>query len=401
MRTYLFIFALVLISSASAFKTRRTMGTMLAQVRSMMNSQGPASDVFGLLDQMVAEVKDEQGEHDALRAKQQAQCQQEFDFRNSEIEEAQRAQQAAAEHKEVCSASRENDLANIETNLNNQKQTQETLNRIAAQRQKEAAAYAARVKQHAAAIQAINEAEEYLDLLAAGQASFVQVSAAATNLIKKGVELGKTAAFAPAVVAFTQLAAKDEPTTYFDSDAVERVRELFEKVRDEVNDAFDSYTTQEENAIAAYQEMKALLEKHLSDLIADEATLRAHLDEMNRCIKQETQIYNDAVAKENRNTGLLNDATSLCQHQEESYQQATLARADELRVIAELRGIVEKRYKQFSKHVAHRADVDEFKAHENASEYAGDNYNKQGGEFNAAGAASANYERNEELERFL
>merc|ERR1711907_763271 len=105
----------------------------------------------------------------------------------------------------------------------------------------------------------------------------------------------------------------------------------------------------EQAAIELYKKTRAQLVNHLADLKADEQTLRNHLDEMNNCVHQEGQVQASATK-------------------------------EELRVLAELRGIVEKRYAQFSKGAAHRADVDEF---------------------NAGGAASAEFERNEELERFL
>jgi len=211
----------------------------------------------------------------------------------------------------------------------------------------------------------------------------------------------KIGAFAPAVSAFTALATSDDATTYYDADAVERVRALFQKVRDEVNSAFDSYTQAEQAAIELYKKTRAQLVNHLADLKADEQTLRNHLDEMNNCVHQEGQVQASATKKKERNQGLLDDATDLCETQENQYAQATAARKEELRVLAELRGIVEKRYAQFSKGAAHRADVDEFKAYENQSEYERENYTKEGGEFNAGGAASAEFERNEELERFL
>mmetsp|Transcript_37015 Transcript_37015/g.33282 ORF Transcript_37015/g.33282 Transcript_37015/m.33282 type:complete len:149 (+) Transcript_37015:58-504(+) len=148
MRTYLFIFALVLISSASAFKTRRSMGTVLTQIRSMMDSKGPSSDVFKLIDGLVTDVKEEQVAHDALRTKQQAQCAQEIDFRTNEIADAEAAFEAAQAHQAKCAASAQNDEANIELNLQNQENTVNTIARIDAKRTQEAAQYARRVTQH-------------------------------------------------------------------------------------------------------------------------------------------------------------------------------------------------------------------------------------------------------------
>lgn len=202
--------------------------------------------------------------------------------------------------------------------------------------------------------------------------------------------------FAPAVVAFNQLAMSADPQTYYDADAVEKVRQLFEKVKGEINAAFDSYTQAEQAAIAAYQKLKAELEGHLADLKADEQTLRHHRAEMAECIEQETEIIAEAQAKKTRNEGLLSDAQSLCAHQEDQYHAANEARSDELRVIAELRAIVQNRYKQFSGHVAHRADVDKFAAHNNTSEFKEDAYVKNGGEFNAAGAKSVDFKRNKD-----
>merc|ERR1712146_761411 len=46
--------------------------------------------------------------------------------------------------------------------------------------------------------------------------------------------------------------------------------------------------------------------------------------------------------KKERNQGLLDDATDLCETQENQYAQATAARKEELRVLAELRGIVRR-----------------------------------------------------------
>lgn len=366
-----------------------------------MEAKGPASDVFALIDNLEHEVHEEQANHDKLRAQQQQQCDQEINFRKGEIAEAQQAQSVSAAHQAKCESSRDNDVANIEINIQNQENTKDKIAKLIAKRQDEAAAYARRSTQHKESLDVIRVAEEYLDQLVTGAASLAQIAHSSTKLIKKSIEMRHVSAFAPAVVAFNQLAMSADPQTYYDSDAVERVRALFNKVRDEINSAFDAYTQAEQAAIDAFKKQKAELEGHLADLIADEKTLRRHLAEMNACVNQEIEIQKEAKAKEERNAGLLGDATSLCAHQEAQYHKATEARTDELKVLAELRRIVEKRYKEFSAHVAHRADADQFAAHNNTSEYQDDAYVKNGGKFNAGGAEQSGFKRDKELERFL
>lgn len=400
MRVIALVFAVLLIGAFAAHTPNRKMSSVLAQVQSLLKTNGPANKVFELLDGLEEDIRKEQAAHDALHATHQAQCDEEISFRRAEVDEAQDAFNRASSQESQCQTSLDKAEISLKTNLDDQEDVKNAIAEKDKRRVEEANLFAERTKQKKEADEAIREALKLLDELAIGKATLLQVSQAASVMIRKAVQFRQTSAFAPAIAALAQLASRDDKR-YFDSDAVERVRELLLKVQDQVQAAFDAYKQAEDDAIAHYQETRRNLVKIGEDLAAEEATLRAHISEMNACIVEERAVQKEASSKRDRNAQLLDDATSLCESQFNSYEIATQARTDELRVIAQLRSIVQTRYEQLKGSAKVRADQDEFDEYVNRSEYEGDAYVKEGGKYNEAGATQAGYVRDEELERLF
>jgi hypothetical protein len=374
------------------------MSNVLAQVQNLLQNGGPSQQVFDLLDGIVEDVHKEQSAHDALHSTHQAQCDEEISFRQGEVAEAVDAIERSVAQQAKCQTSLQRAEASLEVNLQTQTETEHSIAEKDRIRREEAALFAARSVQKGEAFQAVDEGLRLLDELALGQTSLLQVSQATAHMIRKAVQMRQTSAFAPAVTALAQLASSD---VFADSSAVERVRDLLLQVKDQIQAAFDAYFNAEQAAIELYNTTRAALVSQLEDLRHEEATLRGHIADMNLCVIEEAAVQNEAAGKRDRNTQLLNDATALCDTYYRQYSTASEARNDELRAIAQLKSLVQQRFAQFTGGVAHRADSDDFEDYANHSEYVGDEYTKQGGNFNHEGAQQVGYDRNHDLERLI
>jgi hypothetical protein len=126
---------------------------------------------------------------------------------------------------------------------------------------------------------------------------------------------------------------------------------------------------------------------------------------MKECIAQETSIFDEASEKVTRNTALLHDARNMCEAFEANYNSAKTLRNDELLVLEEVRKIIDERLGDegdISAKVREIGDQDAaewddytnpFKL-EPAQEFEG----VDSGDYNEAGAALADHERDESLE---
>jgi exonuclease VII small subunit len=250
MRIIALVFAFALFAGAfAAYTPNRKMSSVLAQVQSLLQTGGPAQAVFDLLDGISEDVRKEQGAHDALHATHQTQCTEELEFRTGEVATAQDAFERSVAQGTKCQTSLSRAEASLEANLHNQEDTRQAIAEKDRLRREEAALYAIRVQQKHDADEAVDEGLRLLDELALGQASLLQVSNAAANMIRKAVTMRQTGAFAPAIAALAQVASND---IYANGDAVERVRELLFKVKDQIQSAFDAYTHAENQAIELY-----------------------------------------------------------------------------------------------------------------------------------------------------
>jgi hypothetical protein len=399
MRIIALVFAFALCAGAfAAYTPNRKMSSVLAQVQSLLQTGGPAQNVFDLLDGITEDVRKEQSAHDALHATHQAQCSEELEFRTGEVATAQDAFDRSVAQATKCQTSLSRAEASLESNLHNQEETRQAIAEKDRIRREEAALYATRVQQKHEADQAVDEGLRLLDELALGQASLLQVSNAAANMIRKGVSMRQTGAFAPAIAALAQVASTD---VFANPDAVERVRELLFQVKEQIQAAFDAYTQAENSAIELYTQTRAALVHQLEDLEAEEQTLRGHIADMNVCLVEEAAVQVEATNKRNRNDQLLHDATNMCDTYFQQYTTATEGRNDELRVIAQLKAIVQQRFSQMTSGAYHRADQDVFDEHVNDSVYHDDDYVKNYANYNAQGAEQVGYNRNYDLERMI
>ena len=126
---------------------------------------------------------------------------------------------------------------------------------------------------------------------------------------------------------------------------------------------------------------------------------------MDSCIDLQTATFNEAVGKLERNTSLLNHATDTCADWFDKYASETVARGEELSLIADVQAICEKRFGEFHGTAADRASAFEYEWDPYANEYV---YKPQeevfahaDTTFNAGGAGGAGFERDTSLEKFF
>jgi len=177
------------------------------------------------------------------------------------------------------------------------------------------------------------------------------------------------------------------------------VLDLLTQLKANSQDSEARYDEDEANNKRNYEEMVASLESEYERLLSEEAVLREHIAKMTECVETEQAVYDEASAKFDRNTQLLEDSHNLCTSWEEQYQTETQNRNEELSTIADLRAIVSKRFNEMSSGVATRADQDQFDAYKNSYEYdAYKKYESAETTYDEKGAKGAGFVRDTSLE---
>lgn len=168
--------------------------------------------------------------------------------------------------------------------------------------------------------------------------------------------------------------------------------------------SWTDYEADEAAAIELYNTTVARLEGELEALRTDETILVKHIDEMELCVQTQDAVYDDAVAKFERNTELLGHAEDTCADWFAKYDSEKEARADELSLIADVKAICEKRFGAMQGAAAERADQFDYEWDPYANQYVykaqEENFAHAETSYNESGATGAGYERDTTLEKF-
>lgn len=168
--------------------------------------------------------------------------------------------------------------------------------------------------------------------------------------------------------------------------------------------SWSDYEDDEAAAIELYNTTVAALEADLAKLREDEATLVAHIADMEACIDLQTATFNEAVNKFDRNTSLLGHAKDTCNDWFDKYESETQARDEELSLIADVQAICEKRFGDMDGKAAERANAFEYEWDPVTNKYvytASEDFVHDETTYNEVGATGAGYNRDTTLEKFF
>lgn len=312
------------------YSSKRNLFKVLSEVRSKIASGGPLSAVIELLDDLKSEVQNEQSTHDAVSQTQQAQCQTEIDFRNNEISDANDSISSANSQLASCEGS----LTRAQADLSNNVITQQDLNDQKSQldmiRKKEETNHLEKVQDHNDAIDSIEVALELLDEIFSGEESFMQLSTLSTKMLKHAIKLRATKHYAPVISIFAQIAAKK---VLADSVALEKVRQLLQNLKTNIQNSLSDYQSQETNAVEVYNQRTSNIDESLAELTSTEENLREQIQSLENCVASQNSIISSATSKLNRNTNLMDQAQTMCDNFQEEYKDSTSKRYNSLCIL--------------------------------------------------------------------
>jgi len=112
---------------------------------------------------------------------------------------------------------------------------------------------------------------------------------------------------------------------------------MLEQLKENIAESARNYAEEEALRKAMFEETETQLNASIDALKARKMSLEDHIEEMKQCVLEEQLVMSQAEQKVNRNTGLLNTSTSMCQSFLDEFNTATESRDDELELLATVR----------------------------------------------------------------
>lgn len=328
----LFLLILLLNSSISMslfhkyplnYSSKRNLFKVLSEVRSKIESGGALSSVLQLLTDLKTEVQNEQSSHDSVAKEQQFQCETELSFRAKEISDANTALSSANSQLTSCKNSLVRAQADLSNNVLSQQSLTEQKTQMISLREQEKNTYLQRVQDHQEALDSIEIALDLLDEIFSGEESFVQLSTLSTKMLKNAIKIKATRQYAAIISIFAQIAGRKVAA---DSVALEKVRQLLESLKENVENSLGSYQTEESEAVEAYEQRLEDLDQSFEELQDTEALLREQIDSFENCVAIQQGIVSSASSKLERNSEILAETQTMCDNFVQEYEDCTAKR---------------------------------------------------------------------------
>ena len=333
-------------------------------------------EIVDLLDSLKNDIQEEQAEHDGQYERYQLDCAEEQEFRADEIADAEEALNRIIPEKNQCLTARDKSKEDLIKNRENQNNAQLAISDAQADIQDQADKYAKEQADTSDLIAAIDECialmQQLLNEPDAGNV-FAQVGTASGKLLKASAKAKRTAMTAPVMMAMVQVF--QDKYRYSDQSAVGRVIDLFFDLRANTMQAQEDFLAAHNEITGDLNDLISAEEAILSDLEADEDHLEAHINEMDACYTKMCEDEDEAIAKKENNTELLNDAITACDDWFANYEDLKQDRQDEISTINTLKELVMAKLNEFGGRDTYgamdRANqyTDEFAAYENKYEY--------------------------------
>ncbi|KAL4466334.1 hypothetical protein ABPG72_020183 [Tetrahymena utriculariae] len=334
------------------------------QVSALDPSENAADALIDQLNHLEGEIRSEQQAHDELAAEQDAECAHEFQFRQSEINDAQNAFDAANAAAGRCQNALTASQADLEKANNYVSSISQILAGLASQRLAEHNAYEDLVNnQLQPAIDAVQGAYPILSDFASQTVSFVQFSNHINKMFLQMVKANKVNSF---TAILTVLLSQPDFQHGVGRDAIDQLQALFEQLEQDLQAALDHATEVENNAVQVYNDTVTEYNAVLATLDATIQSLNDYIDSLQNCVQNENSIASQANAKKVRNSDALAYAVDMCQAFDTEYVNATAARNDELALLQKLENFVREQADIFGDYGTDNVDAfGDFKAQYN------------------------------------
>ncbi|KAM3131060.1 hypothetical protein pb186bvf_016872 [Paramecium bursaria] len=358
----LVICAILLLATANAasltqkypfnYSKKRSIMAVMMEVEAKLKSKSPLDAILNVLNDFRDAVNTEQVNHDEIYNVQQTECASEHEFRSKQVTDASNVLRDSSAQLSSCETQKARTSNQFNVNEQQTFSNEEHLNIVLATRDAEEAYFKKRSQDYEDALHAIDEASDILTSIYSGSGSFAEVARVSKTMLQNAINVKATLQYAPVLSALAQLAAKERQ---LDESALERVAQLLETLRKNVQQAYSDFSAGNAVAVAAFNDQKDRLKVTLGRLERQHDRLQDKLDALNQCIGTQSAIAQTASQKLQRNTQLWDQAKALCSTFDNEYNYATQTRRQELQLVTQLEELVEKRFAQVDDENAERA----------------------------------------------
>jgi hypothetical protein len=291
------------------------------------------------LDNLVAQIQDEHNQHLALYTQQREELSAEFEFRESEIADAQASWDASQTQlhlaqDEQTRANNLGDLASNALNIYNQQ-----LDDLRSSRAAQIALYQTRRANVDQAVVAINEAENILDEFEMASmgivpSNFIQI---VNSLLAVGVRTGHSHKVLPIYNKLIQAQSKQN----FDVNDIREIRDFLDDMLANLQSAGNALDDQEAVDSDNFNNAQDNLVSVIARLTDQYNQSVAYVERLQNSIDQEESISLQAAGKIQRNTDLLNQAHQLGDDCDAEFQQGESTRKNQLELLFQLKSAVQ------------------------------------------------------------
>ncbi|CAD8131842.1 unnamed protein product [Paramecium pentaurelia] len=317
---------------------KRSIMNIMVEVENKIKSHSPLDTIKGVLDNFKSAVSEEQGTHDEVYTAQQAECQSEIAYRRAEVDDALSTLKIAngiLKSSNILLKKTQATLGETENILNSVSLHIDLINDV---RKEDTQSYNRGAVTFNDAINAIDDAIDLGVSLVKGEASLIQVADMTTKLMMASVATKMNKAFMIPLAALASIKQESDA-----AGAAERLVQLLQTLRSNVEEAWASYTAENTNAIALFTQQKDLYLDTQNRLESSKQQLVSKAESLQGVITVQTAISQAATNKKQRNQILWDDAEDLCHSFDVEYEAVTEGRRQELILVQELERAVERR----------------------------------------------------------
>ncbi|CAD8138122.1 unnamed protein product [Paramecium pentaurelia] len=317
---------------------KRSIMNIMVEVENKIKSHSPLDTIKGVLDNFKSAVAQEQGTHDEVYAAQQAECESEISYRRAEVEDATGTLKIAngiLKTSNILLKKTQATLGETENILNSVSLHIDLINDV---RKEDTQSYNRGAVTFNDAINAIDDAIDLGVALVKGEASLIQVADMTTKLMMASVATKMNKAFMAPLAALASIKQEEDA-----AGAAERLVQLLQTLRANVEEAWASYTAENTNALALFTQQKDLYLATQGRLDSSKEKLSSKAENLQGVISVQTAVAQAATNKKQRNQTLWDDAADLCHSFDVEYEAVTAGRRQELVLVQELERAVERR----------------------------------------------------------
>ncbi|CAD8054017.1 unnamed protein product [Paramecium sonneborni] len=317
---------------------KRSIMNIMVEVENKIKAHSPLDTIKGVLDNFKSAVAQEQGTHDEVYGAQQAECVSEIAYRRAEVEDATGTLKIAngiLKTSNILLRKTQATLGEVENILNTVSLHVGLINDA---RKEDTQSYNRGAVTFNDAINAIDDSLDLAAALAKGGASLIQVAEMTSRLMKASVSTKMNKAFMAPLAALAQITQEEDSVS-----AAERLAQLLQTLRSNVEEAWASYTAENTNALALFSQQKDLYLASQSRLDSSKGRLTTKAENLQGVISVQTAVAQAATNKKQRNQTLWDDAADLCHSFDVEYQAVTQGRRQELVLVQELERLAERR----------------------------------------------------------